>query len=59
MGPRTDKIYIIDFELSEKYVDIDQNHLILGPAQSRGYSDYLFLSIHGHLKIKQSRRDDL
>jgi hypothetical protein len=32
MGPKTDKIYMIDFELAEKYVDLDQNHLILGPA---------------------------
>ena len=23
MGTRTDKIYIIDFELAEKYIDID------------------------------------
>jgi hypothetical protein len=59
MGPKTDKIYMIDFELAEKYVDLDQNHLILGPAESRGYSDLNFLSTHGHLKIKQSRRDDL
>ena len=58
MGPKTDKIYIVDFELAEKYVDLEGNHLLLGPSQSKGYSDKDFLSVHGHMEIRQSRRDD-
>lgn len=59
MGPKTDKIYVIDFELSEKFVDLDWNHLVLGAATPRGYSDQSFVSVHGHLNTRQSRRDDL
>lgn len=40
-------------------MDLEGKHLMLGPATSKGYSDKNFLSIHGHLEVRQSRRDDL
>ena len=59
MGSKTDKIYLVDFELAERYTDIEGGHLAFGPSESRISKDLRFLSVHAHLRVKQSRRDDL
>lgn len=58
LGSKASTIYIIDFGISQPYLDEKKNHIpckenknLIGTAR--------YASINSHLKIQQSRRDDL
>lgn len=58
LGAKADVIYLIDFGLSQKFVDSKMNHIankedvgMVGTAR--------YVSVRSHLGCEQSRRDDL
>lgn len=55
LAQRADKLYIIDFELAQKFVDYTGSHVRLQPTKSgTRYGSPLFLSIHGHQRLCKS-----
>lgn len=58
IGNERSKIYIIDFGLSKKFIDNDNNHTIY--KKSKNFTgSFRYSSIRNHKGIEQSRRDDL
>lgn len=58
ISPRDNVIYLIDFGMAKRYKDRDSNHIPFKDNKSlSGTARYM--SIHTHLGIEQSRRDDL
>ena len=57
-GKRKNKIYMIDFGLSTKYIDSYGNHIVYN-KNANFTGSYRFSSIRNHKGILQSRRDDL
>ena len=54
----TDEIYLIDFGLAKKYRDSEMNHHPFTKTKAF-VGTRRYVSVNAHMKIEQSRRDDL
>lgn len=56
LGAKTDKIFVVDFEKTRKFVDEDGNHKALRESKIPvGTGNELFLSVHAHMNIGSRR----